>query len=86
RANVVADALSRKSSGSLAHLRREYLPLLVELWKLRVGLSLDDQGALLAILHVRLVLVKQIIDAQMQDPLICMLRLEVENGTRTYYS
>ncbi|BBH05358.1 transposable element gene [Prunus dulcis] len=53
RANVVADALSRKSSGSLAHLRREYLPLLVELWKLRVGLSLDDQGALLAILHVR---------------------------------
>ncbi|KAI5351107.1 hypothetical protein L3X38_003998 [Prunus dulcis] len=22
----------------------------------------------------------------MQDPLICMLRLEVENGTRTYYS
>ncbi|CAL2258532.1 unnamed protein product [Prunus armeniaca] len=28
RANMVADALSRKSCGSLAHLRMAYLPLL----------------------------------------------------------
>ncbi|CAL2229371.1 unnamed protein product [Prunus armeniaca] len=74
------------SSGSLAHLRRKYLLLLVELRKSRVRLSLDDQGALLATLHVRPVLVERIIETQMQDPLICMLRLEVENGTRTYYS
>lgn len=31
RANIVGDALSRKSFGSLADLRRKYLPLLVEL-------------------------------------------------------
>ncbi|KAI5312943.1 hypothetical protein L3X38_042117 [Prunus dulcis] len=86
RANVVADALSRKSSGSLAHLRRKYLPLLVELRKLRVRLSLDDQGALLAALYVKPVLVERIIEAELQDPLICTLRLKAENGTRTDYS
>lgn len=86
RANVVVDSLSRKSSGSLAHLRVEYLLLLVELSKSRVGLSLDDQGALLATLHVRLMLVERIIKAHLQDPVICMLRLEVENDTRADYS
>ncbi|CAL9020691.1 unnamed protein product [Prunus brigantina] len=40
-----------KSSGSVAHLRGKYLTLLVELRKSRVGLSLDDQGALLATLY-----------------------------------
>ena len=38
RANGVADALSRKSIGSLSHLQLEYLPLLVKLRKSRVGL------------------------------------------------
>ncbi|KAI5344006.1 hypothetical protein L3X38_011883 [Prunus dulcis] len=36
RANVVADALSRKSSGSVAHLQGRYHPLLIEFRKLRV--------------------------------------------------
>ncbi|BBN70471.1 hypothetical protein Prudu_1483S000300 [Prunus dulcis] len=39
RANMVANALSRKSSGSVPQLRRRYLPLLVEIRKLRVGLE-----------------------------------------------
>ncbi|XP_020424466.1 uncharacterized protein LOC109950320 [Prunus persica] len=52
----------------------------------RVRLSLDDQGALLAALYERPVLVERIIEAQMHDPLICTLRLEVENGTRIDYS
>ncbi|KAI5343598.1 hypothetical protein L3X38_011474 [Prunus dulcis] len=51
--------------------------------KLRVGLGMDNQGALLATIHVRLVLVERILAAQSQDPLICMLRVEVENGDRT---
>ncbi|CAL8112454.1 unnamed protein product [Prunus armeniaca] len=58
RVNVVVDALSKKSSGHLAHLWGKYLPFLVELRKSRVGLSLDDQGALLATLYVRPVLVE----------------------------
>ncbi|CAL9022496.1 unnamed protein product, partial [Prunus brigantina] len=86
KANVVADALSRKSSGSIAYFRGRYVPLMVEMRKLRVGLDVNDQGALLATLHVRPVLVERIVTAQFQDPLICTLRLEVENGDRTDYS
>ncbi|CAL2263108.1 unnamed protein product [Prunus armeniaca] len=55
RANVVADALSRKTSRSLGHLIMAYLPLLV-------------------------------IAAQLEDPTLCVIRLEVENGTRTDYA
>ncbi|KAI5343048.1 hypothetical protein L3X38_010924 [Prunus dulcis] len=53
KANVVVDALSRKSSGSVAHLRGRYLPLLVELRKLevengtRIGYLVRDDGALM---------------------------------------
>ncbi|KAI5324746.1 hypothetical protein L3X38_033819 [Prunus dulcis] len=41
----------KKSSGSVAYLRGKYLPLMVELRKLRVGLDTDNQEALLAILQ-----------------------------------
>ncbi|KAI5335023.1 hypothetical protein L3X38_025156 [Prunus dulcis] len=51
RANVVTDALSRKSSRSVAYLR---------------GSAIE-----------------RILAAQSQDPLICTLRVEVENGDRT---
>ena len=34
KANVVADALSRKSSGSLAHISTERRPLVKELYEL----------------------------------------------------
>ncbi|XP_021820750.1 uncharacterized protein LOC110762420 [Prunus avium] len=47
---------------------------------------MDDQGALLATLNVKPVLVERLSKAQSQDPLVRILRLEVENGTRTYYS
>ncbi|XP_034213018.1 uncharacterized protein LOC117625590 [Prunus dulcis] len=47
---------------------------------------MDDQEALLATLYMRTVLVKRILAAQSQDPLICTLRWEVENGASTDYS
>ncbi|KAI5323981.1 hypothetical protein L3X38_033054 [Prunus dulcis] len=47
---------------------------------------MDDQGVLLATLYVRPVLVERILAAQSQDPLICTLRWEVENGARMDYS
>ncbi|VVA41124.1 PREDICTED: retrotransposon, partial [Prunus dulcis] len=65
------------------YLRGRYAPLMVELRKLRVELGVDEQGALLATLQVRPVLMERIIAAQAEDPLICTLRAEVENGTRT---
>ncbi|CAL2247344.1 unnamed protein product [Prunus armeniaca] len=61
--NVVADAFSKKSSGSLAHLRMAYLSLLVELQKDRVELGMSQHGGLLASLHVRPILVEWVIAA-----------------------
>ncbi|CAL8169413.1 unnamed protein product [Prunus armeniaca] len=86
RANVVADALSRKTSESLAHLRTAYLPLLVELRKDGVELGLSQQGGILASLHVRPILIERVIAAQLEDPTLCMIKLEVENATRTDYA
>ena len=68
KANVVADALSRRLKRSLSHMRSGYLPLLVDLRALGVILEAEDLGALLAIFHVRPLLVDQIQAGQLQDP------------------
>ena len=60
KANVVADALSRKSTGSISHLKAVYLPRLVELRSLGVRLELTDIGALLATFHICPVLIDRI--------------------------
>ena len=54
KANVVADALSLKStsSGSVAQLRAEYLPMLIEMRSMGIRLETPDFGALLATFHV----------------------------------
>ena len=67
KANVVADALSRKSSATLAYIRTAYVPLLVDMKALRINLDYDDTGALLANFVVRPFLVDQIRVNQMQD-------------------
>ncbi|KAI5348128.1 hypothetical protein L3X38_001015 [Prunus dulcis] len=74
------------SNGNLAHLRTAYLPLLVELRKDGVDLEMTQQGGLIASLHVRPILVERVITAQLEDPNLCVIRLEVENGTRTDYA
>ena len=61
KANVVADALSRRPESSLSHMRSGYLPLLVDLRALGVILEVEDSGALLATFHVRPLLMDQIL-------------------------
>ena len=68
KANVVADALSRKSSATLAYTRATYLPMLVGLRTLGVDLHCDSQEALLAQFTVRPTLAYQIRDSQRTDP------------------
>ena len=46
KANVVADALTRKSTGSLAYMQTIQLPLMVELRELGVELGMHASGAL----------------------------------------
>ena len=61
KANVIADALSRRPKSSLSNMRSCYLPLLVDLRALGVILEVEDSGVLLATFHVRPLLVDQIL-------------------------
>ena len=67
KVNVVADALSRKFSFILAHIRTIYVPLLLDLKTLGVSLNYDCSGALVATFMVRRTLIDQIRYKQMQD-------------------
>ena len=79
KANVVADALSRRPESSLSHMRSSYLPLLVDLRALGVILEGEDSGALLATFHVR----PQA--GQLQDPQMIKLKEEIEKGKKTEF-
>ena len=48
KANVIADALSRKSTVTLAHIYTVYVPLLLDMKTLGISLDYDGYGALLA--------------------------------------
>ena len=63
KANVVADALSRKSTGSLAYMQTIQLPLMVELRELGVELRMHASGALFASFQLRRILVDRILEA-----------------------
>ena len=64
---MVIDALSRKSSATLAHIRTTYVPLLMDMKILGLNLDYDGYGALLASFVVRPSLMAQIRRKQMQD-------------------
>ena len=67
KANVVADALSQKSSTSLSYIRTAYVPILMEMRTLGLDLSYDGYGVLQTSFVVRPSLVDQIRERQMQD-------------------
>ena len=68
RANVVADALSRKSQGRINALYASRIPLLTNLRATRVKLGVEDQEeALLANFQVRPILIDCVLEAQMND-------------------
>ena len=80
RANVVADALSRKSTSSISHLKVVYLPRLVEFRSLGVRLELIDNGPLLATFYVRSILIDRISELQTQDSIVIKLKREAKSG------
>ena len=85
KANVVADALSKRPESSLSRMRSGYLPLLVDLRALGVILEVEDSGALLATFHVRPLLVDQILVGQSQDPQMIKLKEEIEKGKKAEF-
>ena len=81
KANVVADALSRKFSSSLAHISVERRPLIQELYKLvdqGLMMKISKSGGLLAQFRVRLMLRDRIKAAQSRDPIL----VELEENVR----
>ena len=80
KANVVDDALGRKSTGSISHLKAVYLPRIMEFRSLGVRLELTDNGALLATFHVRPILIDNIRELQTQDRTVIKLKREAESG------
>ena len=86
KANVVANSLSKKPTGSISHLKAVYLPRLVELRYLGVRLELTDTGALLATFHVRPVLIDRIRELQTQDPTVINLKREADSGMLNGFS
>ena len=77
---MVADALSRNSSATLAFIRTTYVPLLIDMKVLRINLDYDDSGALLVNFVMRPSLVDQIRVSQMQDEKLVKEVQKIMNG------
>ena len=83
KANMVADALSRKSSGSLTHISIERRPLIQELHELvdqGLMMKISRSGELLAQFRVRSVLRDMIKATQSRDPILVELEENVREG------
>ena len=63
KANVVADALSWKSTGSLHYVHATKMPMLIELRRLNVELNVNALDCILATLKVRPLLMERIAQA-----------------------
>ncbi|KAL0411711.1 UNVERIFIED_CONTAM: putative mitochondrial protein [Sesamum latifolium] len=83
KANVVADALSRKSSSTLANLGSHNQTLLLEMRSMNTTLEVDQVARLLAALQLKPDFVDQIKEAQTRDPfLLRMLERMKQDGLR----
>ena len=67
KANIVADALSKKLTGNIHYIHTIRIPILVELRRLNVELVIDTADSVLATLKVRPLLMERIAQAQGMD-------------------
>ena len=89
KANAVAGALSRKSSGSLAHISVERRPLIQELHELvyqSLMMKISRSEGLLAQLKVRSVLRDRIKATQNRDPILVELKENVRSRKFIYFT
>ena len=77
---VVTDALSRKSSVTLAHIHTVYVPLLLDLKTLGINLDYDYNEALMANFVMRPTLIDPIRGNQMQDDDLVKEVQKIMNG------
>ncbi|KAL0427771.1 UNVERIFIED_CONTAM: Transposon Tf2-11 polyprotein [Sesamum latifolium] len=86
KANVVADALGRKSSGILASLGSHNLTLLLELRSINTKLEVDQMTGLLAALQLKPNFVDQIKGAQTRDPFLLQMLKRMKQGKKSNFS
>ena len=84
KANVVADALSRKSMGSLSHIAEQKKKIVKEVHNLLnegCSLELPNSQPMIAQFRVKLNLLDQIKAAQNVDPEMKELKKKIQEGT-----
>jgi len=82
KANVVADALSRKSTTNLTYLITNQEPLLRDLRSMEIYVRIYSKGRIIANLQVRPMVMERIKIAQVNDPQLKKIREEVIEGKR----
>ncbi|KAL0431629.1 UNVERIFIED_CONTAM: Transposon Tf2-12 polyprotein [Sesamum radiatum] len=86
KANVVADALSRKSSSTLANLGSHNQTLLLEMRSLNTTLEVDQVAGLLAALQLKPDFVDQIKEAQTRDHFLLRMLERMKQGKKPNFS
>ncbi|KAL2240784.1 UNVERIFIED_CONTAM: Transposon Tf2-12 polyprotein [Sesamum indicum] len=86
KANVVADALSRKSSSTLANLGSYNQALLLEMRSMNTELEVDQVAGLLAALQIKSDFVDQIKEAQTRDAFLLRMLEKIRLGKKTNFS
>ena len=85
KANVVADALSRKSAGNLAALLTTQKHILEDLRKMRIEVRFHEVEAHLANLRVQPTLIERIKIAQSNDPQLQKIRDLINLGSQSKF-
>ena len=85
KANTVADALSRKSSATLASIRAVKLPMLLKMRAMGLDGKVDDHIAMLANLRVKPLLIEKIKALQGQDDELNKLKGDVTASGKTKF-
>ena len=80
KANIVADALSRKASSSVSYLQMSSMTDLLALRSMNVELQLGQKNALVATLRVRPILRQRIQENQDRDPQLIKIKERVQQG------
>ncbi|XP_038976892.1 uncharacterized protein LOC120107612 [Phoenix dactylifera] len=85
KANVVADALSRKSTGSIAALLTSQRKILEDLRRAEIEVCWHDSDAQLANLRVQPTLIERIRIAQADDPQLQKLKSDIESSSQSEF-
>jgi len=85
KANVVADALSRKGKIVMIDVEHKEQESIVELKKMGLRLSVGPEGSLLAQLKIRSVLRDKVLVAQQADGKVREIKERVKKGIETSF-